>query len=254
MEKTKTKVFITKKLWPFLVSASGAIVMILAFFIPSLQDQWDRYQSRKVIQQYVAIGDDFVKEENYTMAEEAFTKAYELSEEKRLDIEVKRLQAKVNLIYLDPVWGSKPPEGLEEVDFQFLLHLQKGADHTKERASILTAYGIYLASVGKTKEAEKEFDNAIQLNPIEVLAYINSGNLHDQVGKKNEAERAYQKAVTLDPKNIRAHYNLGLLFSEQGRLKEAEGEFAIASKLDPQDTDAINQRDSIRKAIGKQIE
>jgi hypothetical protein len=57
--------------------------MILAFLIPSIQDQWDRYQSRRVIQQYVAMGDDFVREENFTMAEQAFAKAFELSEERR---------------------------------------------------------------------------------------------------------------------------------------------------------------------------
>lgn len=249
MEKTKTKVFVVKKIWPFLVSAGSASVMILAFFIPSIQDQWDRYQARRVIQQYVVMGDDFVKEENYKMAEEAFTKAYELSEAKRLDIEVKRLNAKVNLIYQDPVWGSKPPEGLEEVDFQFLLHWQKGPAHTKERASIITSYGIYLASVGKTKEAERAIEEAIRLNPTEVLAYINLGNLLDQVGKKEEAGKAYQNAISLDPKNVRAHYNLGLLFSEQGKLNEAEKEFSKVIELDPSDTDAINQRDLILMEI-----
>lgn len=249
MEKTKTNVFVTKKLWPFLISAGSASVMVLAFFIPSIQDQWDRYQARCVIQQYVEIGDDFVKEENYKMAEEAFTKAYVLSEEKRLDIEVKRLSAKVNLIYQDPVWGSKPPEGLEEVDFQFLLHLKKGPEHTKERASILTSYGIYLASVGKTREGENAIKDAIRLNPNEVLAYINLGNLLDQVGKKEEARKAYQKAISLDPRNVRAHYNLGLMFSELGKLKEAETEFAKVIELDPSDTDAIDQRDLILKEL-----
>ena len=39
------------KLWPLLVSLGSAMVMLLAFFIPSVQDQWDRYQSREVIQQ-----------------------------------------------------------------------------------------------------------------------------------------------------------------------------------------------------------
>ena len=176
-----------KRAWPILVSAGSAMMMILAFFLPSIQDQWDRYQSRQIIQQYVEIGDDFVKEKNYKMAVEAFTKAYDLSSETRLDIEMKRLSAKVNLIYQDPVWGSAPPEGLEEVDFQFLLHMQKGTDQEIERASILTSYGVYLASVGRLKEAEKMMNEAIQLNPDEVLAYINLGNLLDQTGEKERA-------------------------------------------------------------------
>ena len=240
--KMKTKTLVTKRIWPLLVSAGSASVMILAFFIPSIQDQWDRYQSRNIIQQYVEIGDDFVLEGNYKMAEEAFTKAFELSEEKRLDIEVKRLSAKVNLIYQDPVWGSKPPEGLEEVDFQFLLHLQKGSEYYKERASILTSYGIYLASVTRTKEAEKVIREAITLNPNETLAYINLGNLLDQIEKKKEAADAYEKAIALEPGNVRAHYNLGLLFSKMNKLKEAEKEFSKVLALDPEDTDAVQQR------------
>jgi tetratricopeptide (TPR) repeat protein len=244
----KTRINI-KRIWPLLVSAGSASIMILAFFIPSIQDQWDRYQSRNIIQQYVELGEDFVKEENYKMAEEAFSKAYELSEEKRLDIEVKRLSAKVNSIYQDPSWGSKPPEGLEEVDFQFLLHFQKGLKHTHKRASILTSFGVYLAAVGKTKEAEKAIEEAIRLNPNEVLAYINLGNLMDEIGKRDKAEKAYRKAMSIEPKNARAHYNLGLLFSEERKLKEAEIEFNKAIELDPNDTDAINQRDLILKQI-----
>jgi tetratricopeptide (TPR) repeat protein len=247
----KTTFLVRKKIWPLLVSMSSASIMILAFLIPSIQDQWDRYQSRRVIQQYVAMGDDFVREENFTMAEQAFAKAFELSEERRLDIEVKRLSAKVNLIYMDPVWGSKPPEGLEEVDFQFLLHLQNNPAHTSKRASVLTSYGVYLAAKGKTKEAEKTIFDAIRLNPREVLAYINLGNLMDEQGKRDEAEKAYRKAISLAPQNVRAHYNLGLLFLEQGKLKESENEFSKAIQLDPNDTDAIRQRAIVLKEIAK---
>lgn len=247
----KTKIDI-KRIWPLLVSAGSASIMILAFFIPSIQDQWDRYQSRNIIQQYVALGDDFVKEENYKMAEEAFSKAYELSEEKRLDIDLKRLNAKVNSIYQNPAWGSKPPEGLEEVDFQFLLHFQKNPKDTRKRASILTSFGVYLAAVGKTKEAQKAIEEAIHLNPKEVLAYINLGNLMDEMGKRDDAEKAYRLAIRTDPKNGRAHYNLGLLFSEQRKLKAAEMEFNKAIKLDPNDTDAIYQHDLILRQIQTQ--
>lgn len=245
----ETKIFVTKKVWPFLVSAYGATLMLIAFFIPSIQDQWDRYQARRIIQQYVEIGEDFVKEENYKLALEAFTKAYELSAETRLDIDMKRLNAKVNLIYLDPTWGSKPPDSLAEVDFEFLLHMYKGTKHTRERASTLTSYGIYLASIGEMREAERKIEEAIQVNPKDILAHINLGNLLDQLGKKAEAEKAYLTAVSIDSNNVRAHYNLGLLYSEEGKLKQAEIEFSKAIKLDPGDSDAINQRNLLLEDI-----
>ena len=76
------------------------------------------------------------------MAEEAYTKAFDLSEQKRLDIEVKRLNAKVNRMNEDPEWDSEVPEDLEEADFQFLLHLQKGKEKTRDRIYTLNSYGI----------------------------------------------------------------------------------------------------------------
>ena len=238
-----------KRVWPILVSLGGASVMILAFFIPSIQDQWDRYQSRKVIDQYEELGNAFFDEERYPMAEEAYAKAFELSENKRLDIEVKRLNAKINRISNDPAWGSKPPEDLKEVDFQFLLHMKKELDTEKQRVSILNSYGVFLSSLGRTKEAAKIFNEAIRLDSNDEMAYINLGNLDDQLGRKAEAKKAYLKAISLDPQNGRAHYNMGLLYAEEEKLKEAEAEFSQAVKLDAADTDALNEYHLVLKRI-----
>ena len=239
MENQKGKSFIKRKLWPFLVSLGGATVMLLAFFIPSVQEQWDRYQAREVIEQYEQMGNEFFEEERYKMAEEAYAKAFELSEQKRLDIEVKRLTAKVNRISENPDWGSKPPEDLNEIDFQFLLHMEKGKDYSRERLYTLNSYGVFLASLGKIKKAHAAFEEAIQLNPQESHTYINLANLLDQEGGKEEAEKFYLKAITLDPENFRAHYNLGLLFEESGKPNEAEKEFRRSMELDPGDSDAL---------------
>ena len=89
-------VSISKKAWPYVATISSASVMLLAFFIPSIQDQWDRYQSRKVIGQYLSLGDEFMEEERYDMAESAYEKAFELSVQSRLEIEMKRLKARVH--------------------------------------------------------------------------------------------------------------------------------------------------------------
>lgn len=248
--RRRTRLFLViKQSWPYLVSAGSAMVMILAFFIPSVQDQWDRYQSRKVVQQYELLGDQFFQEEQYKMAEAAYARAYELSEEKRLDIEVKRLNAKINLINLDPDWGSKLPEDLEEVDFQFLLHMQKGKEQESQRISTMNSYGIFLAHSDRTDEAMKIFDDVIRLQPDEVSAHINLGNLFDQLGDAPAAEKSYRKAIEIDSGNIRAHYNLGVLFSEHGREREAVAEFEKAMKLDPGDSDAAREYKFLREGI-----
>ena len=211
----REKISLLKKIWPLIVSMSGALMMLMAFFIPSIQDQWDRYQSRKVIGQYVELGDAFFEEERFEMAEKAYEKAFDLSEQKRIDIEMKKLHAKISRISQNPEWGSKPPDDLQDVDFQFLLHLQAGNEMTKERVSILNSYGIFLASLGRLKESEEAFKEAIKLDAHDVLALVNLGNLYDQQGKKLEAEKSYLKALSIEPDNERTHFNLGLFYSKK---------------------------------------
>jgi tetratricopeptide (TPR) repeat protein len=236
-----------KKIWPFLASLGGASVMILAFFIPSIEDQWDRYQARQVIEQYEKLGNEFFDEEHFEMAEEAYAKAFELSEAKRIDLEIKRLSARINRIGSDPAWGSKTPEGLKDVDFQFLLHFQKGKD--KHRVSTLNCYGVFLASEHRNKEAEKIFNDAIKLDSTDVLAFVNLGNLYFHHGKMEDAKKYYLKSVLLEPENPRAHYNLGLWFYEQGRFQEARNEFAKTVELDVEDADAKAELEAVTEKL-----
>lgn len=223
---------LVQKWWPFLASLGGAMVMILAFFIPSLQDQWDRYKSRNVIEEYVSLGDDLFKEERYQMAEEAFSKAFELSESKRLDIEVKRLTARVNRVHENPDWNSSIPDSLNEIDFQFLLHFQDGQGEENLRVNTLNCYGIFLARSGKLKEAKKSFEEAVKLDPKEAITYVNLGNLLDQQKKYSSAEKMYRRAIGLDSSNYFAHYNLSLLLSETGRFSEAAKEMTKSKALE----------------------
>src|SRR5437879_421740 len=199
---------LVKRWWPVLASLGGASVMILAFFIPSLQDQWDRYQSRKVIEEFVTLGDLLFDESRYSMAEEAFAKAFELSDFKRLDVEVKRLNARVNRVHDNPAWNSEIPDGLKEIDFQFLLHFQVKKGEEQHRVNTLNCYGMFLAKSGKLDEAQKIFDQALQLLPKESISYINLGNLFDQQKKYDEAENMYRQAIKLEPSNAYAHYDL----------------------------------------------
>ena len=227
-----------EKLWPFITGFGSALVMILAFFIPSLQDQYDRFQSRKIINQYEILGDDFYKEERYDMAEQAYQKAFEFSDSKRLDLEIKRLEAKINRVNINPVWGGAVPEDLEEIDFQYVLHLQHGKENEKKRLVTLNSYGLFLVSSKKLGEAKKIFLEAAHIDSTDVLAYINLGNLYDQLGKKDAALKNYLKALSLDKTNQRAHYNLGLLYLEKNKLNDALHEFEEVLKVDSTDADA----------------
>ncbi|MBL0309605.1 MAG: tetratricopeptide repeat protein [Bacteroidetes bacterium] len=251
MQTNRIRLYLIRTVAPFLTGLSSAAVVVFAFLLPSIQDQYDRYQSRKVINQYESLGDDFFKEEHYTNAEAAYAKAYELSESKRLDIEVKRMNATVNRINENEDWGKAPPEDMDEIDYQYLLHLQKSDEEKQNRFYTLNSYGRFLAGKRKFSEAQNAFDEAIKLNPDEAYTYIHLGNLYDQQNKKAEAEKMYLKAISLNPDDARAHYNLGLLYADQQKTKQAEREFYKCLQLDSTDQDAQEQYKEVKEKISK---
>jgi tetratricopeptide (TPR) repeat protein len=228
-----------KRAQPWLAGAASALVTVLAFFLPSLQDQWDRFQSRQVIQRYVELGRDFVREERYKLAEETFAKAFELSENKRLDIEEERLAAKVEQVNAEPEWGRKNPEGLEEGDFLYLVHLQEGRGRDRQRAATLNSYGVFLTGERRVREAEAAFRDAIRLDSTSATAWANLGSLLSDEGRLKEAEAAYRRSLRYDSTSAAAQYNLGLLLGQAGRASEAETALRRAVALDPRDPAAL---------------
>jgi tetratricopeptide (TPR) repeat protein len=218
--------------------------MLLAFLIPSLQDQWDRYQAREVIQEYAEMGDRFLGEENYRMAEQAYAKAMELSEQKRLDIETKRLRARVMQMTEVTWWGDSVPNDLEEVDFQFLLHMRP--DDPASRADVLNAYGLFLAGSGRAKEALSVYAEALELDPANAATWIDQGDLFDALGRPQDAGRAYRRAISINPELVEAHYNLGLLLLQQDSAEAGKRELLNAARLAPSDTAIATRLEELR--------
>jgi tetratricopeptide (TPR) repeat protein len=245
-----------RRLQPWLAGAASAFVTVLAFFLPSLQDQWDRWQSRQVIQRYVELGRDFMHEGRFKIAEETFAKAFELSESRRLDIEEERLAAKVARVNEDPAWGETNPEGLEESDFLYLLHLQegRGAEQRREQALTLNSYGVFLTSEKRFAEAESTFHRSILLDSTSASARVRLGNLLSDRGRPREAESAYRLALRLDPGSLSGHFNLGLLLEQTGRPAEAETLLQRAVELSPADADALRLLAEILERNGRTAE
>ncbi len=241
---------------PWLAGAASAFVTVLAFFLPSLQDQWDRWQARQVIQRYVELGRDFMHEGRFQIAEETFAKAFELSESRRLDIEEERLAAKVARVNEDPAWGVTNPEGLEESDFLYLLHLQEGKTAGQRHAQALTlnSYGVFLTSEKRFAEAESTFHRSIVLDPTNASARVRLGNLLSDSGRPREAEAAYRLALRLDPGSLSGHYNLGLLLEQTGRPAEAETLLRRAVRLGPGDADALRLLADVLEKNGRAAE
>lgn len=206
----------------FLAGASSASVVLLAFLIPSLQDQWDRHEMRLAVDRYVSVGERLMQEGHFASAEQSFDRAVSLAGSQRYDLIEKQLRARVMRVYEDPAWRGKTPEEITEADYIYLLEVQKSAAHVKERAATLSAYGVYLAGLNRLSDAELRFQEAVRTDPKNPDPHVNLGNLFDDLHRTADAEREYRAAMALDPKGSSAAYNLGLLMLARGRPAEAE--------------------------------
>lgn len=238
----------------FVAGASSVLVVLLAFLVPSIEEQWDRFQARRVVQKHVALARGFLDEGKYKLAEESFARAFELSENRRLDIDEARLEAKVQAVNADPDWGGENPEGLEESDFLYLLKLQESPARAAERAATLNCYGTFLASARRWKEAEERLREAARLDPRAAAPLVSLGNLQRERGRLPEAEASYRGALRLDARDSRIHYDLGLLLEERGRPDGAVEEFRKAADGDPLDAESLRALAGILERQGRAAE
>lgn len=231
----------------FLAGASSAVVVMLAFLIPSLQDQWDRRQTRLAVDRYAAVGERLLQEGHYASAEQSFDRAVDLAGYQRYDLIEKQIRARVMRIYEDPAWRGDTPEEVNEADFLYLIEVQNSASRVRERAATLAAYGVFLAGADRLAEAEARLQEAVALDPKSPDPHVNLGNLYDDLQRAADAEREYRLALTLDPRSTSAHYNLGLLLEQQGHAPEAEAQFRAILAAGSRDSD-------VRLALAQALE
>ena len=247
-----------RSLWsraqPFLAGLVSGAVTILAFFLPSLQEQWDRFETRRVIDRYVEIGHGLMGEARYQQAEQAFSKALELSENRRIDIEEERLKARVERVNADPRWAAANPEGIEEADFLYLLAFQDAKAHAVDRAATLTAYGAFLASARRSRDAERALREATALAPREAGPHVHLGNVLRERGAAAEAEAEYRAAIAAEPDEPHARYDLGLVLAETGRPADAAVEFRRVVALEPEEGDGWRRLAETLETLGQPAE
>lgn len=204
----------------FLAGLASASVVLLAFLIPSLQEQWDRMQSKAAIDRYEAIGKALLEQGQYASAEQSFDTALEMSDGRRVDLLEARLRAHVARVNENNTWLGKVPEGITEGDFVYLLELQAAPAKARERAATLAAYADFLASSGRMGEAEQRLHESLQLDPGNVAALVGLGNLLADSGRIADAERSYRAALQQSPQSEDVRFDLALLLRDAGRCAE----------------------------------
>lgn len=79
----------------------------------------------------------------------------------------------------------------------------------------------------------KFFDKAIQVEPLNFLAWANKGLILKNLLRVEDALACYERALGINPEYVNAWYNLGVLLGSIGRYKEAKKCFDTALELKP---------------------
>ncbi|NOT55905.1 MAG: tetratricopeptide repeat protein [Deltaproteobacteria bacterium] len=90
------------------------------------------------------------------------------------------------------------------------------------------------AQRGATELAFLSYNNALDLNPDSVEAYLGRGNLYDQQEDFDRAIADYGKAIALKANAADAYLNRGLSWLHKGNTHEAIADFDHALARDPQ--------------------
>lgn len=125
-----------------------------------------------------------------------------------------------------------------------LLHREGKDEGTTVSAVSLTAprearrafdKGMQANKKGKSDEAEKEFQKAVDLYPHFANAWNELGRIQLSHDQKDAARRSFETAIKADPKYVNPYLQLSIVQMETKKWQELADTTAMAVKLDPFD-------------------
>ena len=129
------------------------------------------------------------------------------------------------------------------------------ADDTDPEYWIQKGELTWASSSGKINEALtalEYFDKAIELDPLNYLAWANKGLVLKTLKRVDDALLCYNRALTINPKYITVWYNKGVLLGSIGNFKEAINAFDKVLELNPNHEFAKRDREILLSIVSKQ--
>jgi tetratricopeptide (TPR) repeat protein len=106
----------------------------------------------------------------------------------------------------------------------------------------LWSLGTALRQQGRSEEALKAFDKAVQLRPDDARSWTNLGDVLIELQRPADALLSFQRALQLDPRHWGAANKSGFLLQESGRLAEALAHFDLCEELQPNHAPTLLRR------------
>lgn len=107
------------------------------------------------------------------------------------------------------------------------------------------------AANGRFDMAITHYETALSLNPDNVDAHNNLGNVYVTLGDATRAAMHYQSALAIDPSYVEAHNNLGNILMRSGRVKQALEHYQEAAARRPELPEAHNNLGLAHASLGE---
>ncbi|MEP6569513.1 MAG: trypsin-like peptidase domain-containing protein [Acidobacteriota bacterium] len=111
-------------------------------------------------------------------------------------------------------------------------YFETAANRNPRRADAWVQVGYCKVKQGKSIEAIRAYQHALELKPNSEEIHNKLGDAYYYAGRMTEAIASYNRAASLRPDNAEAHYNLAVAYFETGNERQASGEAKILRQLD----------------------
>jgi Tfp pilus assembly protein PilF len=113
-----------------------------------------------------------------------------------------------------------------------LSYFETAANRNPRRADAWVQVGYCKVKQGKSVEAIRAYQHALELKPNSEEIHNKLGDAFYYAGRLSEAIASYSRAATLRPDNAESHYNLAVAYFESGNEALAFAEAKILRQLD----------------------
>ena len=109
---------------------------------------------------------------------------------------------------------------------------------------------LSLYRLGKIKDSQDKYIEAIKLFPDSSDLYFNLGNIQLAENETDDALKNYKKAIKFNSKNVKALFNLANLFHKKSDIVQAEEFYKKIIEIEPDNHKTHNNLGNLYKIIG----
>ena len=136
--------------------------------------------------------------------------------------------------------------------FQTVLRLSDPIAAELNRSEVFqNIRGAAYAALMEPAKAKACFQKALEINPQNIDALNNKGNILFSANELDQAIACFEQAIDINPRYAEAHFNLGRAYCAKGEFYSAIKSHTRALKIRPDFVDALNSKGTALKELGE---